>query len=284
MKISVFGMLPFSHLIKEGLEKLGHEISSENPELIYANDPRGYKEAVLVKTKYKNVPLILNILDIPWHMPNIQQQTKLLVDQFLIQADFVSTISLKVKKDLSQFLNKKIHVIYNPIKDVYYDENILKNNMFLYVGRANDPIKRFNLVRNTLLKVKDGIKKIKICGTENPNFGNYLGHVSDKELNNLYNSTKFVLLPSKAEGIGLPMIESMICGALPVTCSDNETAKEFLPPDFICEPEPQLILEHIERLDKEYSVKRKLAFKFGKKYKEKFNKISIAENILNIIK
>ena len=284
MKISVFGMLPFSHLIKEGFEKLGHEISSENPELIYANDPRGYKEAILVKTKYKNAPLILNILDIPWHMPKIQQQTKLLVNQFLIRADFVSVISLKVKKDLSQFLNKKIHVIYNPIKDVYYDENILKNNMFLYVGRANDPIKRFNLVRNTLFKIKDGAKKIKICGAENPDFGNYLGYVSDEELNNLYNSTKFVLLPSKAEGIGLPMIESMICGALPVTCSDNETAKEFLPPDFICEPEPQSILEHIEMLDKEYSVKRKLAFKFGKKYKEKFDKSSIAKNILNIIK
>ena len=153
-----------------------------------------------------------------------------------------------------------------------------------FVGRANDPIKRFNLVRNTLFKIKDGVKKIKICGDENPDFGNYLGYVSDEELNNLYNSTKFVLLPSKAEGIGLPMIESMICGALPVTCSDNETAKEFLPPDFICEPEPQLILEHIERLDKEYSVKRKLAFKFGKKYKEKFNKSSIAKNILDVIK
>ena len=284
MKISVFGMLPFSHLIKEGLEKLGHEISNENPELIYANDPRGYKEAIQVKKKYKNTPLILNILDIPWHMPNMQQQTKLLVNQFLIHADFVSTISLKVKKDLSQFLNKKIHVIYNPIKDVYYDENILKNNMFLFVGRANDPIKRFNLVRNTLFKIRDGVKKIKICGAENPDFGNYLGYVSDEELNNLYNSTKFVLLPSKAEGIGLPMIESMICGTLPVTCSDNETAKEFLPPDFICEPEPQSILEHIEMLDKEYSVKRKLAFEFGKKYKEKFNKSSIAKNILNIIK
>jgi len=284
MKISVFGMLPFSHLIKEGLEKLGHKISVENPELIYANDPRGYKEAMLMKTKYKNVPLILNILDIPWHMPKIQQQTELLVNQFLIQADYVSTISLKVKKDLSQFFNKKIHVIYNPIKDVYYDENIPKNNMFLFVGRANDSIKRFNLVRNTLFKIKDGEKKIKICGTENPDFGNYLGYVSDEELNNLYNSTKFVLLPSKAEGIGLPMIESMICGALPITCSDNETAKEFLPPDFICEPEPQSILEHIEKLDKEYSVKRKLAFEFGKKYKEKFDKSSIAKNILNIIK
>ena len=284
MKISVFGMLPFSNLIKEGFTKLGHEISDENPELIYANDPRGYKEAIQIKKKYKEAPLIFNLLDIPWHMPNIQQQTKLLVNQFLNQADFVSVISLKVKKDLSQFFNKKIHVIYNPIKDVYYDEKILKNNMFLFVGRANDPIKRFDLVRDTLIKIKDGIKKIKVCGAENPNFGNYLGYVSDEELNNLYNSTQFVLLPSKAEGIGLPMIESMICGALPITCSDNETAKEFLPRDFICAPNPKSMLEHIKKLENEYANKRNLAFEFGKKYKEKFNKSSIAENILNILK
>ncbi len=284
MKISVFGMSPFSNLIKEGFTKLGHEISDENPELIYANDPRGYKEAIQIKKKNKEVPLIFNLLDIPWHMPNIQQQTKLLVNQFLNQADFVSVISLKVKKDLSQFFNKKIHIIYNPIKDVYYDEKILKNNMFLFVGRANDPIKRFDLVRDTLIKIKDGIKKIKVCGAENPNFGNYLGYVSDEELNNLYNSTQFVLLPSKAEGIGLPMIESMICGALPITCSDNETAKEFLPRDFICAPDPKSILEHIKKLENEYANKRNLAFEFGKRYKEKFNKSSIAKNILNILK
>ena len=284
MKISVFGMSPFSNLIKEGFTTLGHEISDENPELIYANDPRGYKEAIQIKKKNKEAPLIFNLLDIPWHMPNIQQQTKLLVNQFLNQANFVSVISLKVKKDLSQFFNKKIHIIYNPIKDVYYDEKILKNNMFLFVGRANDPIKRFDLVRDTLIKIKDGIKKIKVCGAENPNFGNYLGYVSDEELNNLYNSTQFVLLPSKAEGIGLPMIESMICGALPITCSDNETAKEFLPRDFICAPDPKSILEHIKKLENEYANKRNLAFEFGKRYKEKFNKSSIAKNILNILK
>ena len=33
--------------------------------------------------------------------------------------------------------------------------------MFLYIGRANDPIKRINLVHDSLLKIKDGIKKYK---------------------------------------------------------------------------------------------------------------------------
>ena len=93
-----------------------------------------------------------------------------------------------------------------------------------------------------------------------------------------------MFLPSKAEGIGLPMIEAMICGSLPITCSDNETAKEFLPPDFICEPNPQAIVNKIEELNKEYKTKRELAFEFGKKYRDKFNKVSIAKNILSVKK
>jgi hypothetical protein len=47
------------------------------------------------------------------------------------------------------------------------------------------------------------------------------------------------------------MIEAMICGSIPVACSDNETAKEFLPKDFICEPNVKSILLHINKLKQE---------------------------------
>ena len=153
---------------------------------------------------------------------------------------------------------------------------------FFYAGRVSDPIKRFNLVKESLLKIQDGEKKIKICGTQNPNFGNYLGIVKDQELNKLYNSSKYILLPSAAEGIGLPMIEGMICGAIPITCSDNLTAKEFSPVDFICKPNSQSIVNKISELDKEYKIKRELALKFGKKYKMQFDKKNIAQNIIKI--
>ena len=282
MKITVLGMLPFSQLIKEGFEKLNHTISTENPDMIFANDPRGYNEAISLKKKYPKAYMIFNLLDIPWHMPNINTQTKLLVNNFLVKADAVTVISHKVQKDLSKFLDKETHVIYNPRKDVYYDDSIKKNNLFLYVGRANDPVKRISLVYDSLSKIKDGLKNIKICGSENPGFGEYLGFVSDDELNKLYNASKFVFLPSKNEGIGLPMIEAMICGSIPIACSDNETALEFLPKDFICEPTSQGIVSKIEELNKEYKTKRELAFEFGKKYKDKFNKISIAKNILSV--
>ena len=123
---------------------------------------------------------------------------------------------------------------------------------------------------------------IKICGSENPGFGTYLNVVSDQELNRLYNSSKYLLLPSKAEGIGLTMIEAMICGSLPIACSDNKTAEEFLPKDFICEPNAQSISDKIEELNKEYDAKRKLALEYGKKYKIQFDKINVAKKILSV--
>ena len=130
-------------------------------------------------------------------------------------------------------------MIYNPIKDVYYDKKIKKITIFYILVRANDPIKRIHLVKESLSKFPNEINEIKICGSEDPGFGNYLGIVNDEELNKLYNSSKYLYLPSKAEGIGLTMIEAMICGSLPIACSDNETAKEFIPDDFICEPNAQ---------------------------------------------
>ena len=285
IKVSILGADGYTcqiPRIKEGMELLGHTISEESPDLIYSNDPRGYDKALLLKKKYKSSYLILNLLDIPWHMRGIHKLTELLVNKYFLRADAVSVISFKVQKDLAKFYDKKIHVIYNPIKDVYLDEKIQKNNTFAYVGRAGDPVKRFNLVRESISKIREGEKSIKVCGTENPKFGNYLGVIKDQELNKLYNSSKYVLLPSKAEGLGLPMIEGMICGAIPITCSDNLTAKEFSPPDFICEPDVQSMLDKIEKLDKEYEIKRKIALQFGKKYKIQFDKKNIATNIINI--
>ena len=288
MKIAVFGIIPFIDLIKEGFIKLGHEISNNNPDLIFANDPMGYQDATFLKMQYPQTQLILNVLDIPWHFPNIENQFKSMTKRFFIKSNYVTAISFKVKKDLAKFfepnIHEKIKVIYNPIQDVKYDKKIKKNDTFLYVGRANDPIKRFNLIRESLSKIKEGSKNIVVCGTENPNFGNYLGHVSSEKLNRLYNEANFVLLTSKAEGIGLSMIEALVCGSVPVACSDNETAKEFLPSQFICDPKVESIVNHIEEIKNNYEKYRGSALELGKKYKEQFNKINIAKNILDLKK
>ena len=79
--------------IKEGIKEMGHILSKDSPNIIYSNDPRGYDEALALKKNNPNAYLIFNLLDIPWHMPNIEQQTKLLVKNYLLKADAVTTIS-----------------------------------------------------------------------------------------------------------------------------------------------------------------------------------------------
>ena len=85
---------------EEGFKKLGHTISSENPDLIFSNDPRGYDKSLILKITNPSAILIFNVLDIPWHMPNIEKQTHLLVKHYLSKADFVTVISFKVQKSL----------------------------------------------------------------------------------------------------------------------------------------------------------------------------------------
>lgn len=286
LKIALFGFDSYVSQLpryKEAFLDMGHELDFKSPDIIYANDPTGYNNAIKLKDENKKALLILHFLDIPWHLPNAEKQTKLLANNYLVKADIVAANSEKVKKDLYQFIpKKKIYVTYDIAKDVYLDTKIKKNNKFLYVGRANDPIKRIGIVHDVVKNIPDALKSIKICGSENPGFGDYLGIVPDKELNKLYNSSYYVLLPSKAEGIGLPMIEGMICGSIPITCSDNLTAQEFSPIEFICDPSPQSIVNKIRDLDKDYKNKRNIAIQYGEKYKVQFNKKNIAKNIINL--
>ena len=49
MKIAIFGILPFSGLIKEGFQILGHTISSENP--VVVNSGRTTKSPSLMEAR-----------------------------------------------------------------------------------------------------------------------------------------------------------------------------------------------------------------------------------------
>ena len=224
--------------------------------------------------------MILNFLDIPWHFPDVLK--KITNEAKLMKmANVVTVISQKVKKDLSGFYEGKIEIIYNPIKDVEYNSDTKKENEFLYVGRANDPVKRIKLAYEAL-KILNKENELIICGMEDPKFGKYMGVVKDDKLGELYNKSKIVLLPSKAEGLGLTMIEGMVCGSVQIVCSDNLTAKEFISNEFVAEPNPESIKNKIEEINKNYEKFHKLALEYAEKFKIQFNKKTIAKNIIDI--
>ena len=255
-------------------------IASDSPDIIFCNDPGQYAKAIQHKQKYPKAFLILNFLDIPWHFPDVLK--KITNEAKLMKtANVVTVISQKVKKDLSGFYEGKIEVIYNPIKDVEYNSDTKKENEFLYVGRANDPVKRIKLAYEAL-KILNKENELIICGMEDPKFGKYMGVVKDDKLGELYNKSKIVLLPSKAEGLGLTMIEGMVCGSVPIVCSDNLTAKEFISNEFVAEPNPESIKNKIEEINKNYEKFHKLSLEFAEKFKIQFNKKTIAKNIIDI--
>lgn len=284
MKIKTYGyrfLTDQISRIEQGFKNLGHEIVADPScaDLIYIND-RTFEDLEILK-KY-NCKKVFNILDVPYFNMNGDAYKRW--KYFLSHADKVTCISEKVKKDVKYYLNIDAQVIYNPAKDVYNNGINNKDPRMLFVGRANEPTKRFNLIKSFFSFYKLNDKKLLyICGTENPNVGNYLGLLSDDELNEQYNLSNIVLCPSIFEGIGLPLIESLICKKMPIACIDNETAREFLPVEFLCEPNIQSINNKIRDYFKNKQKYDSIISDLSEKYTNQFNKNSIAKNIINII-
>ena len=281
IKAKVFGWrrkpLDVVSRVEEGLQNNGVIFVDQNPDLIYKNEDF-FDEAIEFKKTCTNNPFVIfNILDLQVRNPNYNIEK---LKEQLGHANVITCISHTVKNQIKEYLNIDAEVIYNPIKDVYFN-NLKKTIPFLYVGRANDANKRFSLIRDTLESI-NGETGLVVCGSENPNFGNYIGIIDDETLNDIYNTSRFVLLPSKFEGIGLSMIEGMIAGAIPITCNDNPTALEFSPKEFICDPNPQAIFDKMMEIHKNYSQYQQIALEYGKKYLETMNKNQVAKNIINI--
>jgi glycosyltransferase involved in cell wall biosynthesis len=112
----------------------------------------------------------------------------------------------------------------------------------------------------------------------------YAGILSDEDLNLAYNTFKFLLLPSSFEGLGLPMIEAMIAGSIPITCRDNLTAVELCPQEFICDPDPKSFMAKLIEINKDYTKFQKISLGYAEKYKLLMNKTTVAQSIVDIYK
>jgi len=293
MNIKYFGaqgnILCQSDRIIKALIELGHSVNEKNDyfDFIYSNDCGSHDEAIVFKKLHPKSKLILNVLDCPIHISGFSSWLDKTSIQ-LMQADFVTAISETVRRDIINifpFLSTKhIPVIYQPIKDVFYKKTD-KIRSALFVGRANDPNKNFKLASEAAMY--SGIK-IDVVGPENPldlypkysNFVNYLGLVSDEQLNEEYNKHSLTFITSWNEGICLSLPESIVCRT-PVVCVNTmRTAWEFCPKEFLCENNifditnkvSQVICGNFDKTLENYSSH----------YKEMFSGKSVAKNIINV--
>jgi hypothetical protein len=279
MNIKVYGAKQYwcqVPRIMQGFAGLGHNVGpSDKYDFVYANnfpyssrDP-DYQDCALDNDVFK----IFNVLDIPTHISSFP------IDQLkdeLSHASVVTCISEPVKKQLHEIIGIDAYVIDNPIKDIFYDSSITKDINCLYVGRATDPVKRTHLLEPLFEEI--------ISVGPFGGIGHNLGMVNDINLNQLYNRAKIVPLPSSFEGLGLTALEAMVCGAVPIVCSDNPNS-ELCPEFCICDPTKESISNKYQEILNNFEEYNKHIMLYcSNQIQHRFSKFQIAKNILNLYK
>lgn len=169
----------------------------------------------------------------------------------LKNADVVICVSENTKQDLLSYhpwiKHKDIRVIHNGVGDNFHPITSLPNEIkeapyLLYVG-GRFAHKNFALALE-LLQTPNAQKlglRLKIAGggAISPNekalikslgvevLVSHTGHISNEELNLLYNQAYALIYPSLYEGFGIPPLEAMSAGC-PVICSNVSSIPEVV--------------------------------------------------------
>ena len=290
--------------IRSGFIENGCElVSLEEADIIYFNDPHVYD--LDAKNKNTNAKVIFNVLDLP---PHCIDGSKYDISRYpyingcrrdynpevlaakLKKCDIATCICEEVQWQLKNWCGVDSIVIYNPIKDVSFlnlnaDESF-KNDKgelykYLYVGRANDPNKRFNIVYETMKILGDKPDSLAVIGSENPRWGDYYSVVKDDDLNLFYNSVEYLFFPSAFKSIGLPALESVVTKTKTIVCNDDPTTNEFWQ-DIGVSSNPEEIAGCIKNTDWNLKVQEFVNLK-SEEYKIRFDKKTIAANIISLI-
>lgn len=205
---------------------------------------------------YKNAKFVVTVHDLSFkYFPqffSIRERLifKLLLPYSLNLSDAIIVPSEFTKKELLRFYpkySKKVGVIYEGVDSIFRKiskdtaskiirQRFKPKNDFLLTINSKNPKKNINKVIEAYLKLKDKFPNLELVivgGSKNikKQYVNsssirILSHVSDLELNALYNLAKIFIYFSIYEGFGLPLIEALKCRTK-VIASDIDVHREI---------------------------------------------------------
>lgn len=215
--------------IREGFAALGHnhiaDMRHPDTDFVFVGNPPFDDYLDLAKSREKKV--IFNVLDIPWHVVEINDVIKKLSEQLPL-ANRVTAISKAVQADLKNACGIDSEVIYYPMKPVKFTgEKKYPQFKVAMVGRLLDPNKYASVAISALIRCGFDEKDVAIIGPEYVGWGTRMGLINDEVLNDIYNSVDYVIMLDKNAGIGLPAIEAACCGAIPIVAAHLATFDEF---------------------------------------------------------
>ncbi|MEI6788958.1 MAG: glycosyltransferase family 1 protein [bacterium] len=153
--------------------------------------------------------------------------------------------------DIPQVRQDVVRVIYNGVSSSFHlPETPTKKTgdparprTLLYVGRS-DPYKNLTVLIEALALARSSLPfplQLKIIGPPDPRYPeaglqvealglkdavNWVGYQAINSLIQAYQDADAVILPSRYEGFGFPVVEGMACGT-PVICSDIPVLREI---------------------------------------------------------
>ena len=159
--------------------------------------------------------------------------------------DHFIAVSHSTKKDMKRLCHipqDRITTVHLGAPPVFSTANSFKENYLLAVGTL-EPRKNLKRVIQAFLVLKQHRENVAdrllIVGTKGWDYDDtvelmqrhtdsvqFLGYVSDHELQNLYRKAKGLIYPSIYEGFGLPVLEAMAMGC-PVVTSDRSSLPEI---------------------------------------------------------
>jgi glycosyltransferase involved in cell wall biosynthesis len=147
----------------------------------------------------------------------------------------IYAVSEKTREELRPFTPKAQSVLPFPIDTAFWNPDTAERRepRLIFVGRASDARKRFDLFINTVAHVRAAMPKATAVVVSAdlprrmklPDGVTHSAGLSNEELRELYRTSTAFMLTSEQEGLGIAAMEAMACG-LPVVstrCGGPET-------------------------------------------------------------
>jgi len=292
-----------------------HDIAFEREEKVYDSEAVNKKSG----KKMKLVNFLVYFFTLrkykSSHLDHLRWSTR----KAIKKAKKIITVSNFTKKeiiDIYQLNDKyknKIEVVYNGFNNKLYkekkdedkiSETLSKHNIekpyILYVGRLEKKKNTPALIEafaKSQARRRDGLKLVILgFGSFGSDEVNYIindleleedvimpGWVDEQDMPYIYNGSEAFIFPSKHEGFGIPVIQSMNCG-VPVACSDIPVLREVAQDAawFFCPHNYNSIKEAIDKIFYDRDLRKKLKER-GIKRAKYFNWEKCARDTLQVL-